>query len=164
VGAIFKTLKITRQRYCVAAVLLILLVQYGCSSLLLDQALGSPGTISIVLNRSGASWDGYYIYAEEVTAAQWLHSQGVRSGEVATDGDATPLGLAGFQGSFAPFGENMTGYVYLCYANLLGNFPFSTALPNGHVTQYGWTTGVQYSSLVSGKSKIYDNGKAVIYG
>ncbi len=73
------------------------------------------------------------------------------------------LDLAGFSGSYAPLGANMTGYVFLCYANILGNFPFGSALTTGYGTQYGWISGAHYSSLVSGKSKVYDNGKATIY-
>ena len=95
VFAILKRLKVTRQRYVLSAVLLILLVQYAGTSLLTDQAFGIPS--SVVLNRSGASWDTYYIYNQEVIAAQWLKNNGAGTPTVTADSGAIyRLVAAGF--------------------------------------------------------------------
>ena len=170
VFAILKKLKIKRQRYFLSAVLFILLVQYACSSLLLDQAFGVPG--SIVLNRSGASWDEYYIYNQEVVAAQWLKNNAAGTSTITADGGGQlRLGVAQFQVNGTLFGQHnasAANYVYLPYANLLGNFGFVNVSSSGLVTQYGYTSGAQVSNqvsnLLSAKSKIYENGKATIYG
>ncbi|MGA2884986.1 MAG: DUF2206 domain-containing protein [Halobacteriota archaeon] len=171
VFAILKKLKITRQRYLLSVVLLILLVQFACSSLLLDQAFGVPN--SIVLNRSGTSWDEYYIYNQEVIAAQWLKNNAARTSTVAADGGGgLRLEVAQFQQSnvisFGAHNSSAAPYVYLSYANVLGNFSFVSVSNITHLTtQSGYTSGGQVSnqvaSLLSAKSKIYDNGKSTIY-
>jgi uncharacterized membrane protein len=171
VFAILKKLKITRQRYLLSVVLLILLVQFACSSLLLDQAFGVPN--SIVLNRSGTSWDEYYIYNQELTAAQWLKNNAAGTSNVTADsGGGLRLEVAQFQSSnvigLGAHGSSAAPYVYLSYANVLGNFSFANVSSStGLTTQSGWTSGGQVSSqvsnLLSGKSKIYENGKATIY-
>jgi uncharacterized membrane protein len=171
VFAILRKLKITRQRYLLSAVLLILLVQYAGSSLLLDQAFGIPS--SIVLNRSGASWDQYYIYNQELVAAQWLKSNATGTFNVTADsGGALRLGAAQFQQSniplFGAYNSPAALYVYLHYANVLGNFGFvNVSSSTGLTTQSGYTSGGQVSNqvshLLSSKSKIYENGKATIY-
>jgi uncharacterized membrane protein len=168
VGVILKSLKIKRQRYCVAAVLLILLVQYACSALLLDQALGIPSSID--LNRSGASYNTFYFYSQEVIAAQWLKNNMVETDNVTADsgGGLVRLALAGFQSSnVTTFGGYTSGasYIYLYYANLRGDFGFSTVSNSTKlVTATGYTPGDQVSDFSGGMSKIYENGKATIYG
>jgi uncharacterized membrane protein len=173
VFAILKKLKITRQRYLLSAVLIILLVQYACSSLLLDQAFGVQSSISIELNRSGASWDAYYIYNQEVVAAQWLKNNAAGTPTVTADGGGQlRFAVVQFQPNVTLFGQNSSSappYVYLHYANLLGNFGFANVSSStGLTTQYGYTSGPQVSNqvsnLLSAKSKIYENGKATIYG
>jgi len=170
VFAILKRLKITRQRYVLSAVLLILLVQYAGSSLLTDQAFGIPS--SIVLNRSGPSWDTYYIYNQEVVAAQWLnHSEPGPSTVTADSGGEIRLAAAQFQASdtylFGSTGNATGRYVYLQYANLLGFFGYTTKSSTGLVTQYTYTSNAtvvnQVSNLFSTKNKIYENGRATIY-
>jgi uncharacterized membrane protein len=170
VFAILKRLNITRQRYILSVVLLILLVQYAGSSLLTDQAFGIPN--SIVLNRSGASWDTYYIYNQEVVAAQWLnHSEPGPSTVTADSGGEIRLAAAQFQASdtylFGSTGNATGRYVYLQYANLLGFFGYTTKSSTGLVTQYTYTSNAtvvnQVSNLFSTKNKIYENGRATIY-
>jgi hypothetical protein len=171
VFAILKKLKITRQRYLLSVVLLILLVQFACSSLLLDQAFGVPN--SIVLNRSGTSWDEYYIYNQELTAAQWLKNNAAGTSNVTADsGGGLRIEVAQFQPSnvigFGAQNSSAAPYVYLSYANVLGNFSFVNVSSTTHLTtQSGYTSGGQVlnqvSSLLSAKSKIYDNGKSTIY-
>jgi uncharacterized membrane protein len=151
VFAILKKLKITRQRYLLSAVLLILLVQYAGSSLLTDQAFGIPN--SIVLNRSGTSWDIYYIYNQEVIAGQWLKNNEAGTSNITADyGGIFRFEAAQFAPHVVYFGQGGSStarYVYLQYANELGFFE------SGNVSST--------SNLLSARSKIYENGKATIY-
>jgi uncharacterized membrane protein len=172
VFAILKKMKIKRQRYFLSAVLLILLVQYACSSLLLDQAFGVSSTISIELNRSGASWDQYYIYNQEVIAAQWFKNNAAGTSNITADGGGgLRLAVAQFQVNVTLLGQNGSSsatYAYLHYANLRGDFGFANVSSStGLTAQYGYTSGPQVSNqvsnLLSAKSKIYDNGKATVY-
>jgi len=169
VFAILKRLNITRQRYILSVVLLILLVQYAGSSLLTDQAFGIPN--SIVLNRSGASWDTYYIYNQEVVAAQWLKNNEVGTPNVTADsGGLYRLLAAGVSSNIIAFGapgSRTAPYVYLQYANVLGFFGYINVTSTGLVTQFTYTSSPQVvnqvSTLFNNRSKIYENGKATIY-
>jgi len=164
VATILKTVKITRQRYCVAAVLLILLVQYACATQLIDQAFGVPGSID--LNRSGVSYDTYYLYNQEVIAAQWLRNNMAGTNVTADAGGSVRLELAGIPT------ENVTGfgaltlsptYVYLTYTNLQGYIGFTnTSSTTGIPIATGYAVQ-QVSNFTSGKSLIYENGESSIY-
>jgi uncharacterized membrane protein len=169
VFAILKRLKITRQRYVLSAVLLILLVQYAGSALLTDQAFGIPS--SVVLNKSGVSWDDYYIYNQEVIAAQWLNNHTAGTPYITADAGGTyRLQAAQVQLNVVGFGSrgsSIAPYVYLQYANLLGFFGFQNKTSTGVEQQFTYTSNPQVvnqvSKLFSTKSKIYENGKATIY-
>jgi uncharacterized membrane protein len=173
VFAILKKLKIKRQRYFLAAVLSILLIQYAGASLLTDQAFGIPN--SMELNRSGYAWANFYIYDQEVIAAQWLKNNEAGHSTVMTDSGGIfrfsaaqyqPLDILRFYDGYL----SNTSYVYLQYANVLGNF---NVFVNGTVERgvYVWNNlytpnaqlSNQVSNLYSAKSKIYENGKATIY-
>jgi uncharacterized membrane protein len=169
VFAILKKLKITRQRYILSVVLLILLVQYAGASLLTDQAFGVPS--SIVLNRSGVSWDMYYIYNQEVVAAQWLKNNEPGTLNVTMDAGGAYIFLAAQvpanERDFGAPGSSTSTYVYLQYANVLGLFGFQNVSSTGVESSFTYTNNPQVvnpaSNLFNARSKIYENGKATIY-
>jgi uncharacterized membrane protein len=165
VFTILKQLKITRQRYLLSAVLVILLIQYAGSALLTDQAFGTSS--SVVLNRSGPSWDELYIYNQEIIAAQWLKNNVAGTPTFTADigGELRLLAARYSLEDMALLGEGRsTTYVYLHYANVLGDFEFVNHSLNIGATQFGrGPPSEQVSYLLSTKSKIYENGKATIY-
>jgi uncharacterized membrane protein len=123
------------------------------------------------LNRSGASWDTYYIYNQEVVAAQWLKNNELGAPNVAADTGGVFRLLAAQSPSnvttFGASGSSTTPYVYLQYANLLGFFGFQNVSSTGVEQQFTYTSNPQVvnqvSNVFSTKSKIYENGRAAIY-
>ncbi|MGB7902597.1 MAG: DUF2206 domain-containing protein [Halobacteriota archaeon] len=167
VFVILRSMKITRERYVLSVVIMILLLQYACSSLLLDQAFGIPS--SITLNRAGESYNDYYTYPAELVGAQWLQRNMDPAFNITADYGG---GMRLWQVGFDP--QNITGflsnrpqansYYYLDYTNVQGEFLNATIGSAGFATQYGYSSSLQYSQQYSTKSKIYDNGYSTIYG
>ena len=81
-------------------------------------------------------------------------------------GGSVRLALAGIStNNVTGFGTNISGvsYVYLTSTNLRGEFGFAnTSNTTGTTTGYGYAAQ-QVSNFTSGKSEIYENGKAAIY-
>jgi uncharacterized membrane protein len=164
---ILRSMKITRGRYVLAVVILILLLQYACSSLLLDQALGVPS--SITLNRAGESYNDFYTYPAELVGAQWLQRIMDPAFNITADfGGTIRLQQVDFNvQNITQFYSNAhpdNRYYYLDYANVRGEFLYETIGRAGFATQYGYSSSLQYSQQYSAKSKIYDNGYSTIYG
>jgi uncharacterized membrane protein len=167
VFAILRSMKITRKRYVLSVVILILLLQYASSSLLLDQAFGIP--TSITLNRAGGEYNEYYMYPAELVGAQWLQRNMDPAFNITADaGGVVRLGEVGFTQNVTFFYVNPpqnNRYYYLDYANVRGEFLYENMTTHvGYSTQTGYSSSPQYSQQYSAKNKIYDNGYSTIYG
>ncbi|MDI3488522.1 MAG: hypothetical protein PWR26_1239 [Methanosarcinales archaeon] len=146
----------------VALVLAVIVAQFMVNMGITYQAFGEPR--SVILNSEGLQYDLWYIHAEEKSAVEWL--EGNMNEEFDVYGDAY-AGYRFFASKVKYNGElfknNRTidkGYIFLRYQNVVDGTVYTW------FKRKDWSTlkSIEdYSHILAGKHRIYDNGGAEIF-
>lgn len=162
---------IRRPQLTSVILLILLILQFSCVTYLPYHFCGIPKSPDYEVE--GKNRDEYYIYDQELVAATWLSIQGSNNLKVYLDKVGySRLGLSydkkpNMDTDF--FMDNKTidsGYIYLGYANAVkGTVRRAFFRVRREGVDMEETKDIKnYAHLFIGKSKIYSNGGAEVYG
>ena len=160
VNYISKISKVIRPKITSLLIMALIISQFFCAVYLFDQIAGIPKSQD--LNTGGVWRNEYYIYDQELVGARWLNKHNVEDLKIHSDRIGYSRLMLGYDkmpnmnNEF--FKDNKTissGYIYLRYVNVNNGIIYESFDEPKNITNY--------SHLIIGKSKIYNNGGSEVY-